>query len=82
MIMNNEEYQKIVDITMNSYNPMKLANEKDYVYLTQEMVSYMIEDLICEIDSLQEKYQDLIRDVEDNYKRISIEEQIDWNERW
>lgn len=42
----------------------------------------LIEDLKGEYDYLEEQYEDLKRDMEDNYKPISVEEQIGYNERW
>ena len=40
-----------------------------------------MEDLLHELDVLQEKYEDLEKDLEDNYKPISYAEQIGYNER-
>ena len=42
----------------------------------------LIEDLKGEYDYLEEQYEDLKRDMEDNYKPMSIEEQIGYSERW
>ena len=42
----------------------------------------MLEDLLMEIDRLEEEKEDIERDREDNYRRIPVEEQIGWSERW
>lgn len=50
-------------------------------YFNKDLVSIeellgVIEDLDSELESLQEKYDDLKQDMEDNYRPIPIEEQI------
>lgn len=50
-------------------------------FLPSESITSIIEDLISEIDRLEEKYSDLEQDLEDNYRPISYEEQICYNER-
>lgn len=42
----------------------------------------MLEDLLAEIDRVVEEKEDIERDREDNYRRIPVEEQIGWSERW
>ena len=41
-----------------------------------------IEELEEELESLKEKYENFKRDVEDNYRPVSVAEQIDYNEGW
>ena len=36
-------------------------------FLPSESITAIFEDLICEIDRLEEKYEDLEQDMEDNY---------------
>lgn len=36
-------------------------------FLPSESITSIFEDLICEIDILEEKYEDLEKDLEDNY---------------
>ena len=48
-------------------------------YIPAENLLSMIEDLLCEIDSLEEKYKDFEKYVEDNYRHLTYEEQIDYN---
>lgn len=42
----------------------------------------MLEDLLAEVDRLEEEKEDIERDKEDNYRRVPIEEQIGYSERW
>ena len=72
MIINKELANKIKSKTLNEYG-IKI---EDKVYLEQNDVLSIIEDLLVEIENLEEKYEDLERDMQDNYKHIPIEEQI------
>ena len=72
MIINKELANKIKSKTLNEYG----IEVKDKVYLEQNDVLSIIEDLLVEIGNLEEKYEDLERDMQDNYKHIPIEEQI------
>lgn len=74
MIINKELANKIKSKTLNEYG-IEIKN-KDKVYLEQNDVLSIIEDLLLEIGNLEEKYEDLERDMQDNYKHIPIEEQI------
>lgn len=51
-------------------------------YINDDKVISMLEDLIGEIDKLEEEKEDIIRDRDDNWKHVSIEEQIDYSDRW
>lgn len=72
MIINKELANKIKSKTLNEYG-IKID---DKVYLEQNDVLSIIEDLLVEIGNLEEKYEDLERDMQDNYKHIPVEEQI------
>lgn len=72
MIINKELANKIKSKTLNEYG-IKID---DKIYLEQNDVLSIIEDLLVEIGNLEEKYEDLERDMQDNYKHIPIEEQI------
>ena len=43
-------------------------------FMPNEKIISIFEDLICEIESLNEKFEDFKKDVEYNYKRISEDE--------
>ena len=72
MIINKELANKLKSKTLNEYG-IKID---DKVYLEQNDVLSIIEDLLVEIGNLEEKYEDLERDMQDNYRHIPIEEQI------
>ena len=72
MIINKELANKIKSKTLNEYG-IKID---DKVYLEQNDVLSIIEDLLVEIGNLEDKYEDLERDMRDNYRHIPIEEQI------
>lgn len=66
--------KKIQEITMTDYSA-------EGSFLPSESVNDIIEDLLLEIDRLQEKYEDLERDLEENYQAIPISEQYDISDR-
>lgn len=72
MIVEEKFLKKIKSKTLAEYG-VKLA---DKYYLDQNDILSIIEDLLLEIDNLEEKYEDLERDMQDNYRHIPIEEQI------
>lgn len=51
-------------------------------YIDNDKVISMLEDLIGENDRLEEEKEDIIRDRDDNWKHVSVEEQIGYNEEW
>ena len=72
MIVEEKFLKEIKSKTLNEYG-VKLA---DKYYLDQNDILSIIEDLLLEIGHLEEKYEDLARDMQDNYRHIPIEEQI------
>ena len=66
-------------INMKEYN-LKSLREKD-IYTWEELID-IIQNLEDTIEYQQEEIENLKQDIEDNYKPISREEEIDWNERW
>lgn len=50
-------------------------------FLPSESITSIFEDLISEIDKLEEKYSDLKQDLEDNYRPISVSEQVGISDR-
>ena len=72
MIVEEKFLKEIKSKTLNEYG-IKI---EDKVYLEQNDVLSIIEDLLVEIGNLEEKYEDLERDMQDNYKHIPVEEQI------
>ena len=72
MLIDRKLSEEIQSKTLNKYG-VQLGNN---FYLEQNDVLSIIEDLLVEIGNLEEKYEDLERDMQDNYKHIPIEEQI------
>ena len=62
--LNEDLYKKIQSITMVDY-------EAKGDFIPSESIEPMLEDLIYEIDRLQEKYEDLEQDLQDNYRAIT-----------
>ena len=58
-----------------------LGYKVDNLISVADLVS-IIEDLLGAIENLQDEYDNLKQDIEDNYKPMSVEEQIGWSERW
>jgi Txe/YoeB family toxin of Txe-Axe toxin-antitoxin module len=68
-----------MNIVMKEYN-LESFQDKD-VYTWEEIIS-IIEDLEAELHTEREKREDLERDMEDNYRKVTVEEQIDYSDRW
>lgn len=68
-----------MNIVMKEYN-LESFQDKD-VYTWDEIIS-RIEDLEAELHTEREKREDLERDMEDNYRKVTVEEQIDYSDRW
>jgi len=66
--------KKIQEITMTDY-------EAEGSFLPADSINEIIEDLLLEIDRLQEKYEDLEKDLEENYKPVSNSELYDISDR-
>ena len=48
-------------------------------YINVADYKYIIADLITEIEHIKEEYEDFKKDVEDNYRHIPVEEQVEYN---
>lgn len=57
----------------------EIFDNKDLVTI-EEMLT-KIEDLNEELEYTQEKFEDFKRDVEDNYRRLEVSEQLDISDR-
>ena len=78
-LMCNQKEEWKMEINMKGYN---LENFKDKDLYTWDEIISKIEDMESEICRLNEENEEIKRDVEDNYKRLSQEEQIEFDERW
>lgn len=72
--IDEEKMKEIQEITQTDY---ELLGE----FLPVDSVDNIIDDLLCEIHHLQEKIQDMEQNIEDNFRPISLKEQINYNER-
>ena len=78
-LMCNQKEEWKMEINMKGYN---LENFKDKDLYTWDEIISKIEDMESEICRLNEENEEIKRDVEDNYKRLSQEDQIEFDERW
>lgn len=67
MILNIDDYNTITELTSMDYEPYKVKNEEEKVFLTDEKIKDIIHDLICAVGVFEEKYTDLKNNVLDNY---------------
>ena len=74
MLIERELYNKASEITMTEYDEIIDNPGAKYIYASEYTITSIIEDLMHEIDSLQEKLEDIEQDREDNYKPITTEE--------
>lgn len=72
MDISNDIKQKIEKIIGHTITPMTM---------TEEDLLDVVDDLITEYEKLEEKYQNLEQDLEDNYKPISASEMYDIDDK-
>ena len=80
--MENKIYYKLSDDEKDIIKKVQQRTITEYE-TKEDMVDiqsmmYMLEDLLCEIDRLEEELEEEIQDRKDNYKKISYEE-MGWN---
>jgi len=68
----------ILSKDIQGFTKEKFFNEKDF-YSVDELIG-IIEDLYADLEKTQEEYDDYKNYVSENYRQISYEEQIGWNE--
>ncbi len=81
MIIDKDLYEKISRQTMTDYEPSKLFNSENKVYIQDEVIEGMFEDLLIEIERKEEKIKDIEEDIEENYRPISLAEKYDMSDR-
>ncbi len=73
-------YYKLDEKELETINKVSVLTSTDYEVLGNfvpvESMYSMIEDLLDEIEHQKERYKDLEKDIEDNYKPISYHEQV------
>ena len=65
-----------MEINMKPYN-LESFKEKD-IYTWEEIIN-TIENLECDLHTKEEELENLQKDLKDNFKRISISEQVGIN---
>ena len=65
--------------TLPEWLAKKYFKNQDFVSV-DDLIA-IIEDLDSDLENLQEKYEDFKQDVEDNYKPLSIAEQVGISDR-
>lgn len=79
MIMNKDLYMRISNLTNTDYEGLVLND--DLFYVESKSVESMFQDMFCEIDSLEEKIEDMEDNIRDNYRPISPYEMYGVSER-
>lgn len=75
--LNNDELKTMKKVENITHTDYKI---KDNFIKTDYLVN-AIDELLREIYRLNREYKDLKQEIQDNYKPISIQEQIDYNEK-
>lgn len=75
--LNNDELKTMKEVENITHTDYEI---KDNFIKTDYLVN-AIDELLREIYRLNREYKDLKQEIQDNYKPISIQEQIDYNEK-
>lgn len=68
---------KVHEITLTDYEIKWFDAENIDGYIEPEILLNIIQDLICEIEHKEEEIEDIKQDIEDNYKSLTIAEQVE-----
>ena len=68
-----------IDLRTQSKTIKENFNNKDFISIDKLLDKF--EDLIFELESVKEEYNDFEKDVEDNYKYMPIDEQVGISDR-
>ena len=71
-------YERIKKITLTDYEAQYTKDpDDDYVWILSESVmNDILDNLVYELDHQIEMYEDLKQDIEDNYRKIPVSEQV------
>ena len=72
--IDSELYKKIQSITITDYDAIG-------DFIPSESIIPMLEDLLCEIERQEERYEDLERNLRDNYEQIPASKMYGIDER-
>ena len=70
---------RVSKMTLTDYEIRWFDEKNINGYIESDSLLSMIEDLLCEIDSWEEKYKDFEQYVEDNYRHLTYAEQINYD---
>lgn len=73
--------EKASKITLTDYDIKWFDAENINGYIDTDNLILIIEDLICEVNHLEEKIEDIEQDMRDNYRPIPVAEQVDISDR-
>lgn len=76
MEISRELYERVSKATGWNYEPIYQKDAEAPVIATRIKIEGMLEDLLLEITERDEKIEDIIKDREDNYRPIPLEEQL------
>lgn len=73
-MIHTDIFDKIKEYTLTDYDFYQMNNEKEKIMIPDEVMESMIEDLLCELESRDEKIEEIIQDRTDNYRQITPRE--------
>lgn len=81
-----KEYRRLSEEEQRIIDDVKKRTITDYEqigeFIPVDSFISIIEDLMCEIERLEERYEDSENDKESNYRHLTPAELIDWSDRW
>ena len=75
--LNNDELKTMKEVENITHTDYKIEDN----FIKTDYLVNAIDELLREIYRLNQKYKDLKQEIQDNYKPLSIQEQIDDNEK-
>ena len=74
MILDENLIEDIEKITYSNYTKYKFNNDEEKIWIPDEDLIAMYENLVYEHKMLEEKLEDVIQDRNDNYRQITDKE--------
>lgn len=75
--LNNDELKTMKEVENITHTDYEIEDN----FIKTDYLVNAIDELLREIYRLNQEYKDLKQEIQDNYKPISIQEQIDYNEK-
>ena len=75
--LNNDELKTMKEVENIIHTDYEIEDN----FIKTDYLVNAIDELLREIYRLNREYKDLKQEIQDNYKPISIQEQIDYNEK-